>query len=300
VFKSRLLLLISGIILSLTLGLGISAPIALAQDETTTTTTTTTASPPSLRLKCDVPAYSDNSGATFSYNVTMVYNGNDTLTVKLAIANPTGWNSSLQYNGKEVDSLPIGPIPNTYSTDDSKTLTVSLSPNIGVSPDPGNYVLTLNATSGQFNTTIDLTATVKDKFQMQIAPSDSKYSTTAITGKVSNFSFNVQNTGTATLESTAFSTNAPSGWIINFSPQNINSLGANQTQQVNATITPPSGKTVAGDYMIYFYADSGSLHQSMDIRVTVQTSSVWGVVSIIIIVVVVLGLGVLFWRLGRR
>jgi uncharacterized membrane protein len=65
-------------------------------------------------------------------------------------------------------------------------------------------------------------------------------------------------------------------------------------------ITPPQGKTIAGDYMINFKADTGSISQDMDVRVTVLTPTIWGWVGIIVIVVVIAGLAVLFMKLGRR
>jgi uncharacterized membrane protein len=299
VLRSKLIHLIMGICILATLGLGLNAGVALGADPTTTTTTTTTPSAPVLRLTCDVPSYSDNSGATFTYNVVLHYTGDDTINVNFSTVNPNGWSSLLQFSSKEISSLPVGPHP-SYSEEDSKTIAVTLSPNSGVYPDPGNYLMTLNATAGQYNVKIDLTAVVKAKYSMTLTPSGGKYNINAITGKENNFTFQVQNTGSATLANTTFSTNAPSGWTISFSPQNIAALSAGSTQQVVATISPPEGKTVAGDYMTYFYCDSGNVHQSMDIRVQVTAPSIWGVVSIIIIVVVVIGLGILFWRLGRR
>jgi len=297
VFKSRFFYLFLGISILVTLLVGINAAAVFA--DTTTTTTTTTPLPPNLTLTCDVPSYSDNSGAVFSYNVTMHYNGNDSINVKLAATDPTGWNSSLQYNSKEITSLPIGPIP-SYASEDTRTIAVTLQPNNGVSPDPGSYTMTLKATSGQFNISIDLTAIVKDKYGMTVSTPDQKLNANATTGKVNNFSFTVQNTGTATLTNTTFTSSAPNNWVITFSPQSIATLAANQTQQVNVSITPPSGTTVAGDYLIDFNVNNAKVSQGLDIRFTVQSPSVWGVVSIIIIVVVIAGLVFLFLRLGRR
>jgi len=148
VLRSKLIYLVLSIIFVATLVLGLNAAAVSADDTTTTTTTTPTV--PVLRLTCDVPSYSDISGATYSYTVVMHYNGNDTLNVNFSTVNPTGWNSSLQFNSKEISSLPIGPIPQ-YASEDTKSLSITLTPNSGNSPDPGSYVMTLNAVAGQFN-----------------------------------------------------------------------------------------------------------------------------------------------------
>jgi len=62
----------------------------------------------------------------------------------------------------------------------------------------------------------------------------------------------------------------------------------------------PSDKTVAGDYMLTITARSENLSDSRDFRITVVTSTLWGIVGIGIIVI---ALGVVGWavsRFGRR
>jgi len=97
-----------------------------------------------------------------------------------------------------------------------------------------------------------------------------------------------------------FSSTKPEGWEITYTPKEIDSLGAGLTQEVDVVITPPD-KTIAGDYGITLrgLAEQG-LSDTIELRVTVLTSTIWGWVGILIVVVVVAGLAVLFWRLGRR
>ena len=292
--KSRVFHLVVSLLLAVSLLVSFGAFAVSAAD----TTTPTPAPAANLTLKCNVPTYADNSGSTFSYSVDMKYDGNDTIMVVLSTINPPGWTSTISYTSKEVTSLPIG--PQQYNSPDLKTLTVSLTPNSGTYPDPGDYKMTLKAASGDFNLSLDLTATVKARYGMTITTPDGKLNSTALAGKDNQFTFQIQNTGSAALENTTFTTDAPSGWTIKFSPESAAKLEAGQIQSVIATITPPGGQTVAGDYNIVFYANNSHTAQSMNIRLTVNASSIWGVVSIIIIVVVIIGLAVLFLRLGRR
>ncbi len=330
--KSRLLKLLISLALVITLVGGFTATVVSAQDSsptatptptptptpttnpTTTVTVTTTATatpspsasptptptgPPDLKLTCDVPSYSDNSGASFNYTVNVSYTANDQVMVNLSLTNPPGWTSYLTYSGKEVSSIPLGPL--NYGSPDSKAVSINLSPNSGTTPDPGDYKLTLKATTGSIVKTIDLTATVKDKFGFSMTTTDGKLNTTADAGKDNEFKFNANNTGSAALENITFSSSKPEGWTITFNPEKITSLSGGQSQQdIGVIIKPPEGKTVAGDYMITLSAYNSNVSSSMQVRVTVQTSSIWGVVSIIIIVVVIAGLAVLFLRLGRR
>jgi uncharacterized membrane protein len=235
---------------------------------------------------------------TFNYSVTLTYNWTDTVVANLSLTNPPGWNSYITYSGKEISSIPIGPY--AYGSPDSQMLSVSLSPNSGYSPDPGEYKLTLKATSGDMSASIDLTAIVKAKYSFSMSTDSGNLATTAQAGKETHFSFNLNNTGSAALDNLTLNASKPSDWTITFNPSKIDSLSAGQSQQVDAIIKPPEGKTVAGDYMITLRSSNDKVSSSMDVRVTVEASSIWGVVSIGIIVVVIGGLAGLFLKLGRR
>jgi uncharacterized repeat protein (TIGR01451 family) len=296
--KSRLIHLILPLILvfSIAAGIVVSQSTAFAQD--TTPTPTPTSTEPLLTLKTDFPSYSDNSGSTFSFDVTLSYNGNDRKTVNLSLTGPQGWTSSLTYQSKQVSAVDMGPA-DQYGPD-TKTLTVTMTPNSGSSPDPASYSSTLTATSGDLNASITLTAVVKDKYSMYTTTDSGLLSTNAVVGKDNTFTFKVVNDGTASLDNVTFSDTGPTGWNVRFNPAKIDSLGAGQTQQVDAIINPPANQTVAGDYMLNFSASSGSTTSSLNVRVTVLTSSIMGVVAIVIVAIVIIGLMVLFWRLGRR
>jgi len=295
--KSRLLNLILGITVVFTLFMGfLAAPLAVSAEDSTPTAAP--ALPPAIKLTCDVPSYSDNSGVTFNYNVALTYSGNDTITANLTTVSPPGWKPTITYTGKEVSSIPIGPM--NYGTPDSKTLSISLSPNQGTSPDPGEYKLTLKATSGQFNQSIDLTAVVKAKYQFSMTTDTGNLATRATAGKDSHFLINLKNTGSVPLENLNLIVSKPESWKVTFSPATIASLGAGQSIQEDVTFSPPSGKTVAGDYMVTISSSNSQVSSNMDVRVTVETSSIWGVISIAIIIVVIAGLAILFLKLGRR
>jgi len=126
-------------------------------------------------------------------------------------------------------------------------------------------------------------------------------STNAIAGKDNDFTFKVVNDGSSPIKDIKLSSTGPTAWKVTFSPDTIGTLDAGQTQQVHATINPPSDKTVAGDYNVILTASGDSANSStLTVRVTVLTPSIWGWVSIIIVAIVIIGLVVLFWRLGRR
>jgi len=57
---------------------------------------------------------------------------------------------------------------------------------------------------------------------------------------------------------------------------------------------------VAGDYTITMNAKNDQVTQSIQVRTTVETSSLWGFVGLALIGVVLVGLFLVFRRYGRR
>jgi uncharacterized membrane protein len=273
--------------------------VALA--DTTTPTPTPTPSPtlpPELKLKCDLPSYSENSATSFYYNVELTYSGSDTITVNLSTTPPQGWSSYVTYSSKEVTSIPIGPM--AYGSPDSKTLSVNMTPKSGQTPGPGQYTLTLKATSGDMSKSIELRGEIKSKYTFSMYTPSGNLATKATAGKVNNFSIEISNIGSSTLKDINLNASNPNDWLVKFEPDKISSLDAGQKSQINVVITPPKDKTIAGDYNVTLGASNTEASNSMVIRVTVETPTIWGIIAIIIIVVVIAGLAFLFLKLGRR
>jgi uncharacterized membrane protein len=63
----------------------------------------------------------------------------------------------------------------------------------------------------------------------------------------------------------------------------------------------PSSKAIAGDYMTTFSANgTGSAASSADIRVTVSTSTMWGIIGVAIVAIALLIAVGAVARFGRR
>lgn len=299
--KSRIIYLLLCLTLALSLAGGFIATSALAQSPTPAPTTapTPTATPPLLALETDIPSYSDDSGATFNFDVTVKYNGNDRQTANIgASTTAPGWVANVTYSGRQANSVDIGPA-GQYGPD-TKTVQVTLSPGVSVKPDKGTYVVTLKVTVGTLTKTIDLTGIVRSKFSYSMNSDNGRLSMNAEAGKDNHYTVVLSNSGTEALTNISFSSDKPDNWIIKFNPEKVDSLAPGKTQQVDIVVSPPSGKTIAGDYMITLRSNNDKVSSTMDVRVTALTPTIWGWVGIIIVVVVVIGLGVLFLKLGRR
>ena len=62
----------------------------------------------------------------------------------------------------------------------------------------------------------------------------------------------------------------------------------------------PSANAIAGDYLVTFRANSTDANATTDIRFTIETSPLWGLVGVALIVAVGAGLWWVFQRYGRR
>ena len=119
-------------------------------------------------------------------------------------------------------------------------------------------------------------------------------------GEDNYFSIEVGNLGTAPIENIKFSTTKPEGWTIEFTPEKIEALDAFDSQTMEVNIKPPT-ETIAGDYNITLRASGKqATANEINIRVTVETPTIWGWVGVGIIVLVIAGLIVVFMRFSRR
>jgi uncharacterized membrane protein len=264
------------------------------------TNPTPTAVPPTVTLDSKFPSVSADSGSVFTYDISIIYTGTERKVFTMDVTTPQGWSAytTSGYPEKEVTSIQIDASPYGSTTESIK---LYLGPNYGLLPDPGNYNVTMKVSSGSnLAATITLEAKVKAKYTLNLTTSSGNLATHATAGKQNHFSFEIINSGTATIDQLKLSSTAPSGWTITFNPEKVDTLNAGQTQQIDAVITPTEGKTIAGDYMITLKADNGKYNDTMDVRVTVETPSIWGWLAFVIIVVVILALLVLFWKMGRR
>lgn len=310
--------LISGLLLATLLC--ILLPLgALAEEETTTTTTeppvttTTTTEPPDItttttvvpeigiRMETDFPKLEINSGSQVSFSVKLYYENNIDEAKRdfdLVVITPANWTGYVNNTaGSRIASINLDP---TYAY--GTTVTVYGIPSSYISPEPGDYTITLQATSRDLTGSIDLTAKVLAKYSITLVPSGTTpiYSTTANAGKDKIYSITLTNNGSAAVENISLTYSAPSNWIVTFPDTKIDSLDPGEEQIIDVTIKPAE-KAIAGDYMITLTATGKqSAYKSIDVRVTVAVPSVWGVIGIVIIVIVVAGLAYIFMRFSRR
>jgi uncharacterized membrane protein len=165
--------------------------------------------------------------------------------------------------------------------------------------EPGNYLITFRASSGNISDSIELTAVVTARYEMFINTPSGRLNAEVTSGKDNHIGVRVGNSGSVALKDVRFSANVPQGWGVNFTPEVVDSIEPGHIQESDMVITPNSN-TIAGDYEITVSAITSEALSEMKLRITVATPTIWGWIAVLIVVVVIAGLAVIFTQLGRR
>ena len=237
------------------------------------------------------------SGASFEFAITLTYQGTEARVFNLSATGPKDWTTYITPSyPKDQRILDIRLEPGaTYG----QTINVDTAPPSWLMPEPGEYPITVEATSGEIKGTINITAVVTARYQMSLTTPDGRFNTTATAGKNNYFTVVVANTGSAAIDNITFSSDKPTGWTVEFNPTKIDSLAAGESKTIDVNIKP-AAKTIAGDYQVILTANGKQGTDDITIRVTVETPTIWGWVGVGIIVLVIAGLAFVFTRFSRR
>jgi uncharacterized membrane protein len=248
--------------------------------------------PAKLTLSPQLPALRGTPKSSFDYTVSVKNDSGRNLTVSLAATAPRNFETSFteSYGTQELSSVPI-------DAGASKDVKLKVRPPSSV--DAGNFPIEMTATSGDTTAKTQLTLEVVGQPRLTIAGSDGLVSARAEAGQQSTIPVVIANDGTAAADNIELSGSGPNGWKVEFDKKTIDRIAPNQTAEVNALITP-TDKSLAGDYMATIRAASRGETASTQFRVTVATSTTWGMVGFGIIAVALLLMFGAVARFGRR
>ncbi|HVV94444.1 MAG TPA: NEW3 domain-containing protein [Hyphomicrobiales bacterium] len=247
-----------------------------------------------LSVESDLPALKGSSTSSFAYTVTIRNEGGEDAVVSLGADVPKGFQPTITeaYGTQELTSIPI-------KAGQSKDIKLTVKPPDGVAA--GTYPVVFHAATAKAEGAAKLSMAITGQPQLALTGPGGRLSGDATAGAASTVQFTLRNNGTAPAQHVELAGDAPSGWTVAFAPKSIDTLGPNAERHVAATITPV-GQAIAGDYMVTMRATpgSGGGDASADYRVTVHTSTLWGIVGIIIIAAALIALSLAVVRYGRR
>ena len=165
---------------------------------------------------------------------------------------------------------------------------------------PGEYTILLKATTEGSNPAaaaikVKLTGTPK----LTLGTPTGRLNAKATAGDESRVKLVLVNNGTAGLDNIQFISDAPEDWEFSFDPKTVSRLEPTELVEITASVVPPS-KIIPGDYRVEIFATSIGAQTDASLRITVGRSTSFGWIGILIVVIVVVGMGGLFMRLGRR
>jgi uncharacterized membrane protein len=243
-------------------------------------------------LEPKLPALRGSVRSSFDFQVTLKNDSAEDQVYNLLAAAPEGFEAvfSESYGSQELTSIPV----KAGETKDLK-VAVKLPQNAAA----GQYQVVARAQSPKAAAETPLFLDVTGQPTLALAGPEGRLSGDATAGKEREFAFTLRNTGSAPARDVKLDATAPDGWKVVFEPKEIPAVEAGQEITVNTRMTP-SEKAIAGDYVVSIRANGGGASANAEFRVTVLTSTLWGIAGLGVIGAAVIVLAVAVTRYGRR
>lgn len=249
-----------------------------------------------ITLTTSSPTLTGSSDSPFTFDLTLQNGSAEDQTVSASATGPAGWTIQTKLAQANAASTVV-------KAGSSTTITVTATP-----PDAapaGHSDLTVTATAGTKTITGKLGIDITGSYTMTMSTPGDLLSAHGSAGSPSTLTLEIKNTGTAAITGVTPTGTPPTGWTVTFDPKTLDSVAPGETKNFTATITP-SAEAVAGDYVVSFSASSAATDtiaaakSNADIRYTVETSPLWALVGIGVIVAIVIALFYVFRTYGRR
>lgn len=243
-----------------------------------------------VTLTTDFPELKGSTDASFSFTLTLRNATPDDLTFGVAASGPPGWTVDAEITSQAQAASAIVEAGTTTSINVTAEAPQNAAADV--------YPITVEASSGDMSAQAELSVEITGSYDLTLTTPDGRLSANASAGSQTDLSLVLQNDGTADVADVRLSASTPTGWTVTFEPETV-TVPAQGEVQVTARLTP-SGNAIAGDYVATFNARSDLADAEADMRVTIETSLLWGVVGIGLIGLVLAGLWWTFRRYGRR
>jgi uncharacterized membrane protein len=248
--------------------------------------------PAKLSVQAQLPELRGSSASSFEYTLSVKNDSGKKLLVSLAAAAPHNFDTSFTeaYGTQQLTAVPI-------EAGKSKDVKLKVRPpsTIGAGHYPVAIKVAAEGADASTNVALDITGEPK----LTLAGPEGLLSATANAGTEASVPVVITNTGTAPAENINLSANAPTGWKVSFEPKSIDRIAPNEHKQVQALIRPPA-KAIAGDYVNTLTASTNGETGTANFRITVTTSTMWGVAGVGIIGAALLIMVGAVSRFGRR
>jgi len=248
--------------------------------------------PARLSVETKLPALKGSAQSSFDYQFTIKNDSGKDLLVSMSAQAPRFFETSFteSYGSQQLSSVPI-------KAGESKDVKLGVRP--PNTAEPGSYPITVAVSAGDANASTKLSLDIIGQPRLGLAGRNGLMSASAEISKATSVPIILTNSGGAPADGVKLSGTAPSGWQVEFDPPTIDHIAAGQTAETQVRITP-SAESLAGDYMVRLQATSQGQSVNENLRVSVTTSSMWGITGALILAIAVLIMVGAVARYGRR
>jgi uncharacterized membrane protein len=245
-----------------------------------------------IQITTSYPVLRGQTDARFEFSLEVLNKSEVDRNFNLFAVGPEKWEINFKpaYEAKQISSLRI-------KGGQSQTVAVEMNPVRDAVA--GEYPIQVRISSGDKKAEVKLTVMLTGIYKLDAGTPTGILSLEAMAGKPANFSVFVKNTGSAVNRNVTFSSFKPENWEVTFKPEKIEALEPNALKQVEVTVKPAQ-QGLVGDYSVGVLVNGEKSDKTVEMRVTVKASTAWGWIGIGIILFVIVGLMVMFIRLGRR
>lgn len=244
-----------------------------------------------VTLTTDFEILRGRADATFRFDLALQNDTPEDVTFSLAALAPPGWSTTARPSAEILASTI------TVLSGESGSVVVETDPPDGV--EAGFYPLAVRAAGGGAEAVAQLGVEITGTFSIALIKPDERLNTSVRAGRTTDVPLTVVNNGTAVLTDLTMRSGAPANWEVTFTPAEVAEVAPSQVISVVAAITP-SGDAIAGDYSVSLEARAREARDGLDLRATVKTARVWGLVGVGLIAAAIVGLAVVFRLYGRR
>lgn len=243
-------------------------------------------------LEAEYSSLRGPASATYTFQLTLRNDSQQPRTYNLSVTGPENWTLTLKPAGASQETPTV-----TVEAQGSQSLNLEVKP--GPDATIGDYDLLVSASGGGEEVAAPLRVSITGTYTLTVTTPDDRLNFDVKAGGTTRVPLVVNNSGTGPLQGVELSASAPTGWKVTFDPLKIDVLPPNQQQTVYAVFTPAED-AIAGDYVVSVSARADQAVADADMRVTVKTSTLWGVIGVIIAVAAIGILGLVFRRFGHR
>ena len=171
--------------------------------------------PSTLEMETKFPVLSGESGDIFEFDVNLTYEGSERRGFDLITTVPPGWVAVITagYPEKQIPYIELEP-------NRQESVKVKFRPVIRELPEPGEYVVTLEVSSGDVIESMELKVEITARYEFAVFSGlpQGNLNPKATAGEDYHLPILVANSGSAAIEDITFSSTKPEGWHVTFNP----------------------------------------------------------------------------------